>query len=372
MRYYDIEINGVTKWTSHPYGAMAPADPGALDIEFNFPIQAKASPTDDGGWLRVWGIGFEDINQNSLNYMGAEIKVWGGMTKPGLPLANPLERGLLIQGFVWQVFSNWIGKDMGLEFIIKAGESYNSTPNLSFYWQKGTDLYSAITKTLQQAFPLSSLFVAPNISSFISPEDQQGVWKNLKEFAQYIVGITKQIKNNPNQGGGAPGVPIPGVNGGAPSGSVQASTDNQYKGVNIYTEKGWLKVMDQDTPVGYQNIDFQDLIGQPTWINNNELGMSVQVKTVMRGDFDINDNFLLPATRFTTQAGAYSVGSLEDLGLYLSFTGYWEIQRITHIGQFRSPAPEAWVTIFEGIPALDGSESPAVWNAAASLPSGAP
>jgi hypothetical protein len=93
MRFYQIVINGQMMWSSLlPSGTV---DPGALNIEFDCPIAAEATPN-GSAWLRVWGIPLSMIAQ-STNYSGQTIQLFGGMSA-GLPLANPAQQGILAQG----------------------------------------------------------------------------------------------------------------------------------------------------------------------------------------------------------------------------------------------------------------------------------
>src|SRR5579859_3269670 len=91
LRYYDIQL-GSTEYSSL-FGGVS--DPGALNIELDFPLSTQARPMGEG-WLRVWGVGVGAINQ-AASLANQPILVRGGMSA-GLPLANPAEQGTLIQG----------------------------------------------------------------------------------------------------------------------------------------------------------------------------------------------------------------------------------------------------------------------------------
>ncbi len=116
MRSYDILITQpstgalVQRFTSRD--ASGRAIPGALNIEWDIPVAPFATPM-GAAWVRVWGVSLAQISQSSdLN--GMNIQVFGGMQK-GLPLANPMQYGLLVQGQIFQAFGNWIDTNQTLQ-----------------------------------------------------------------------------------------------------------------------------------------------------------------------------------------------------------------------------------------------------------------
>ena len=92
-------------------------------------------------------------------------------------------------------------------------------------------------------------------------------------------------------------------------------------------------------------INYQDLIGQPTWIGVD----TISVKLVMRGDLSVGDTVMLPQTIVTNTALAgASAGSTSGAPqTSLTFQGPVTIQKITHTGNFRQPDAAAWVTVLE-------------------------
>jgi hypothetical protein len=94
-RYYRIEIDGGPTYTSFNNGVTNPA---ALQVELDIPVAPFASPASTGAFVKIWGIPLDDIRQSKdLRFKG--IKVFGGFQK-GLPLANPAQAGLLVQGYI--------------------------------------------------------------------------------------------------------------------------------------------------------------------------------------------------------------------------------------------------------------------------------
>lgn len=338
MRFYDIQLSNGREWTSL-FGGIP--DPGALNIELDFPLSSQASPQGNA-WLRIWGISVEDIN-SAANLANVQIKVLGGMSA-GLPLANPAEQGVLVQGYIYQGIGNWQGTDMTLDFIIAAGPGpVTSTPNLTFNWKKGTELSQAIQTTLQTAYP--GIPVNVNISSgLVYSEDQPGYYKSIIQFAEYVRQISKDILNSSNQGGGAPGQG--GGSSSAPSGSSSGGTGSGYSGVQISFTRNQLNVYDDNTQgsgIGsMKSIDYQDLIGQPTWI----APQMISVKTVMRGDLDLQDSITLPPTRTYSTAAA----NTSLVNQFATFAGGFKIRGIRHIGNFRQPSADSWCTVIEATP----------------------
>ena len=306
MRYYDLRItNAATsqqaiRFTSHPNGVMNAPDPGALNIEFDLIAYQYAQAAPNGGdfgnsFIRIWGIPLSLISQaeNLSTPMGLptyNLKLLGGMGK-GLPLANPAQAGLLIQGSIWRAIGNWIGTDMTLDLFlaplspngsVSAGNanvpSLQAVNNFSFYWPAGQPLASAVNATLQTAFPGVSrqILISPNL---VLDHDQAGIMGTLGAFNDLVNRLSVAILGPQNP---------------------------QYLGVKIAERNGAIVVYDgtsatsaQDTAatagttapkIGTVNIAFTDLIGQPTWLGNSV----IQVTCVLRADVHIFDKVTLP------------------------------------------------------------------------------
>jgi hypothetical protein len=325
MRYYDIKITspagklwvpqgfqslGLTSsFTSYVGGKTLAA---ALNVEIDAPVTNFADPRNDqgGAYVRVWGIGLQDIAQAN-NLSGYNVVVQAGMQK-GLPLANPSQAGVIISGYIFQPFGNWIGLDQTLDLIVYAGVSPGPTPpNIIHKWTKGTQLSSAIQQTLATAYP----GITPNIN--ISPDlvldqDDVGFYNNLEEYAQYVRSASIAIK-----GKSYPGVSI----------TINQNTFNVFDGTSA------------KTPIP---IAFQDLIGQPTWIESP----NIQFKTVMRADLHVGDTVQLPTKAiFTT-----TQQSLSQFRQNSAFSGIVTIKSIHHYGNFRQADAASWASVYEAYP----------------------
>lgn len=323
MRYYDIVVSdpntGAIKkeWTSHPGGKL---DPAALDIVIDCTVQAYGTPSGTtDNYLQIWGISLQDLFESS-NYgpsgdgsVQYNIDIYGGM-KAGLPLANPAQSGLLVSGAIYQSFGNWQGTDQTLEFtFIACSASTLSPANLIMNWTAGTPLATAIANTLQTAFPK----VKQNISisdKLVLQHDEVGFYPTLEQFAQAVLSTTV---------------------------GVIGST---YPGVQITVQQGEFyvyDVRDQSNPV---QINFTDLIGQPTWLSYN----TMQFKTVMRADIQVGNYIKMPKG-FTGAPGqaaqiATPGGGLRSQSVFQNTFG---VIGIRHLGQFRSNDADCWVTVFD-------------------------
>ena len=313
MRYYQVEIADPTSgaiqrtFTSYPNGKT---DPGALDMEMDIPVFNFASP---GGssFVRLWGIGLNDIAQAS-NFNpagdgspGKRISVYGGMKK-GLPLANSAQSGLLAVGTIVQAFGNWIGTDMTLDLFFSSGDPSPGKPaNLAFSWPQGTTLATVIKQTLTQAFPGYTADV--NISSsLVLNNDEAGFYGTLTQFAQWVQDISIKINGEP--------------------------------GVDITLNDTTFRVYDPTTNPNPKPIAFNDLIGQVTWRGI----YTIQATCVMRYDIRVGDIITLPQGQTTTTAQSYAQYRQKS-----AFSGNFQVSGVRHVGRFRNPSGEAWVTVID-------------------------
>jgi hypothetical protein len=297
------------------------ADAGALQIEFDFNvIQYATAGGDSGSYLKIWGIALSEISKAS-DYNGMAIRVEGGMQK-GLPLATPAQSGLLINGYVDQCFGNWIGTEMTLDFIIRAGTGIVTAPkNIVLNWPKGQPMSTAVTNALAAAFPTkwkSNVAISPNL---VLGQNEFGYFETVTQFAQYLNKTSKAIINKATYRG----VQIHAVdNVFYVKDDTQGAADSTAGDVTIVT----------GTPPKAFNA--YDLIGQPTWDGPAQY----QVTCVLRGDLDIGTTIKLPPTLVTTAAGAQS--QFRDK---LTFSNLFDVVGIRHLGSFRQPSATSWITV---------------------------
>ena len=312
MRWYKITCAGDT-WD-------ATGDPNALNVEMDIPISPETIPK-GGAFVRVWGIALQTL-LGARKYNNQPIQVYGGMQK-GLPLANPAEQGLLVQGTVFPALGNWVNTDMTLDFYIKGpfgAPTVHKAANVIHSWPAGQPLSTAVKQTLQTAFPGYTPVV--NISpQLVRNFTDTGFYQSIGQWSSYLFRISKSIIKDAN-----------------------------YQGVHVTAIGNKILVDDGTSPGGSGQVNFQDLIGQPIWTGVK----TVQFKTVMRGDINIGDTVTLPPALATLTAAANPAINPSATNL---ISGQVKIQQMRHTGNFRQPDWPSWATTFDGI--MLGASTPA-------------
>ncbi len=312
MRYYTIQINNDDGSSFATYTSFVggQTDPGALQVELDIPVTTLANPQGAAS-IKIWGVSLQVVGQ-ATNFNGKQLQLFAGMQK-GLPLANPQQSGLILQGTIYQAFGNWIGVNQWVELIVVTnGAELGQQLNISFTWPKGAQLGPAIQNTLQTALPGYTIDV--NVSSkLVAAEDDHGFYRSPLQFAQYVKDVS---------------IPILG---------------GSYSGVEMLIQEKAVKVFDGTSPTSPQQIAFTDLIGQPTWIYPS----TIQVTTVMRADLQPTAYIKLPQTQIAIAPSDPLVG-LKDSSV---FQGAFLITQMRHVGNFRQPDATSWVTTMNCSPA---------------------
>ena len=323
MRYYDIQLlrpgtsTIVKRWQSFPNGVFNPA---AQNVIMDFMLTVEDNPL-GGSSLKIEGVSLDDLKQ-STQYgaqlvgtkftPGFDIRVSGGMGK-GLPLANPAQQGVILAGTVYQSYGNWEGVNQSLDMVIYPAQAFIQPVNLTFNWLAGTPLSQALAATFSNAFPgyKQIIKISPNrVLSYTQP----GAYTSVATFAAMIRRLTE---------------------------GQLSSTD---QGVSIVVQSGAVYAFDNTTQSTPKQLNFYDLIGQPTWLSFKQ----IQIKTVMRGDIFVGDvvelpNQLsgLPGQVIQTNIPAGAPGLRQSS----VFTGKFVVNQIRQIGNFRSPNGADWCTI---------------------------
>ena len=311
MRYYEITITPkgsttpIRTWSSYPGGVY---DPGALDIEFDMPVTFYGAPS-GGQPITIHGIALADLTQ-SQQFAGMNMIVRAGM-KAGLPLVTPSQAGTIIAGDIFQSFGNWQGTDMTLDFVLNPAVYTNDVEgNFTLIWPKGERLSDALTHCLQVALP--NMQISMNISpNLVLSDDGHHYCGTLDQMAQYISDLTEmKFKNT----------------------------------VNISIQGGKLVIFDNTHTPNPIQLNFNDLIGQPTWIEPQVM----QIKTVMRADLQMGSRITMP-TGFQNAPGFVATNPASapsSLKYKSTFSGNFTIKDIRHIGSYRSSDASNWCTIF--------------------------
>lgn len=344
MRWYEITITDPAQpsvapqvYTSWVNGQN---DPGALNVNFDFNVAPYSTPL-GAHTVEIWGIPLKSISwATNLTYKNVSIKAG---FKPGLPLATVASRyqsGPIINGFILQSFGNWIGNNMTLNLIIASGPapvlaaspttagqaastaSASAQPplgspetpvNFTLDMPQGMTMATALENSLSAALPSFTRKI--NIRDIIAPRGLYETARSISELAQKVKQISKEI------------------------------IGGDYTGVEIGQIGGnrTIRVYDGSNPGQVKQIDFKDLIGQPTWIEP----FKIQFKCPMRADLDIGDIIEMPKNE---TAGFYGVMPNNALSIanyrnQSAQLGTYYIDTLRHVGNFRQPDANSWATI---------------------------
>jgi len=311
MRYYNITLTptgssvAAKQWSSYPRGVY---DSGALNIEFDMPVLPYGTPS-GGQTLTIEGISLQDVSQ-ATQFAGMYLIMKAGM-KAGFPLANPAQAGTIIAGKVFQAFGNWEGTEMTLDLVLLPSiYTPQNQGNLTLIWPKGERLADALTHCLQVAYP--NLPISMNISAdLVQNHDEFHAATTLDDLAAYVGDYTEHNFNGR---------------------------------VEITIQAGKIIVLDKTYSPAPVQLNFNDFVGQPTWIDVNTL----QVKTVMRADLQIGSIITMPkglqnAPGFVSTSAASLPSSLKYKS---TFQNNFVVSELRQIGNFRSSDAASWVTVF--------------------------
>jgi hypothetical protein len=360
MRYYKIDI---TKADGTPFlfkslgvlltsllrtGPQNPisgiANPGALNVEFEIPFGNLTDPSSNSSWLRIWGLGLQDIG-NAADLNGLSISVSAGMSR-GLPLANPAQAGLIMQGTIFQAYGNWINTDQTIDINFfpaaapvqpassSSASNLASDPNLtsalsgaptraagvSFSWKASQPLSSAISNALSIAMPgyAQDLEISEKL---VQNFDATGVYQSLGQFADHINKLSRSI------------------------------IGGSYRGVTMAVNGSTVRVFDGSVsaPAGsVKQIAFQDMIGQPTWQDD----ATISLKLVLRADIKMGDVISIPPTQWTTSSGsaAFAQQQYKSPDNSSSFSGNYRVINGQHHANFRQGDAASWNTTLQIFP----------------------
>ena len=340
MRFYDIQIFNPPDASGNPgtlyrqFSSLKNGvyNPGGLMVEFDLLRFGESTPKGQSS-ITVWGISPQEMQQARQDMFGMTIKMWVGMSK-GLPLANPLQSGLVLEGTVWQVLGNWQGTELRMDLIVTAGavSSVNPAPlapiNLTVPWNKGIKLSVALTQCFQNlggGYRFSISISDRLINNF----DSDMFCGSLGELATKLKSLSKRIIKDSNYSG----VEITMVSG---------------KEIRVF-DNDFASHQDQDSKKSatYRSknpiqIEFKDLIGQPTWV---QFG-TVSIPCVMRSDIQVGDYIRMPQKlRPMIQASSYSQFRDDS-----AFTGDFLVSSVRLLGNSRQPDANSWVTVLEAHP----------------------
>jgi hypothetical protein len=197
-------------------------------------------------------------------------------------------------------------------------------------------MIQSIVQCLQTAFPGYSIQGAIDPALAWPKANPTSFHSTLRTFARYIREVSQHI-----------------IGGYAPN-------RQDYPGVQIVLANGVITISDQTMRLAQKVIAFDDLIGQPSWTNVNQ----IQTTCVMRAGISVNDVVLLQASPLTTvydKAGGTNTsfvtqpqlgGTYTQFKSSNQFTGSaWQVVSVRSVGNFRDPNPLSWVTAYDLITA---------------------
>jgi hypothetical protein len=301
-------------------------DPGALDIEFDINLPVGNSGGTSSAWIKIRGIPFSMIAQSS-QFNKCKLEMWAGYTN-GLPLANLQvpHQGLILSGMIWPALGNWILNDLSLEFFVTPGDpggvgGPTNPKNIVHNIPANQPFSTGLKNALQTAFPNSTVNV--NISDKLKlAYNDYGFYQSIEQYADYIKTLSHDLLGTPQTTG--------------------------YGGVRIYSQGNIITAKDNTKSGNAIALQFEDFVGQPTWIGANK----ISVKTLLRGDISPPSGetvqITLPANTLATVASPdqAKIGQNNNV---LAFQGTWTVTGVRHIGKFRSPSMDSWVTVIEAV-----------------------
>ncbi|MEN9755822.1 MAG: hypothetical protein RL755_9 [Pseudomonadota bacterium] len=277
----------------------------ALNVEIDIPLATFNDPEGMAN-VKIYGISIEDIMQ-AADLNGGLIEISGGMSK-GLPLANPDQAGVLLVGTVYQAFGNWIGDQMTLDLIVQITD--NTVNNFVVNWKAGSELKTMVQNVLTQNYPGYQLKFNVRQAMTLTA-DETGAYQSIYQFAYFVKRISQHIIK-----------------------------DYAYPGVDISVLGKTFLINDGTTKDKPKQIQFIDLIGQPTWLNYG----TIQFKCPMRADLHFGDFVSLPEGAVKLSGKSFS-----QLKKGVTFQGTFQIQRVRHVGNFRQADAGSWCTVIDAL-----------------------
>lgn len=338
MRYYRIEITdkdgnyikdvrgqniGPFESSTSPLSYTSPtptkqpkSNGGALHISFDFPVIA-CDLNVTGGALTLYGLPATMLNQ-SVNLYLANIRVFAGFQN-GLPLATSqaqrIPPRMIVSGQIWNAYGNWQGVEQTLNLVVNASEQYDDDGNpleLTYKGTKGEKLSDVIVRMMKGKFKKKAIRVDINPDIVLSESETGITYSSISDFAF-------ALKEN-----------------------------SKSQDVDIAVTPDTIVVYDRQAHGNSVTIAGWDLIGQPTWIDFN----TVSFKIPMRGDISIADRVTLPRSLTSGPAGVLALSNNSRNKAFMNnsfFTGDFQVKSVRHVGDFRNPSGDAWVTIVEAI-----------------------
>lgn len=313
MRFYSIEItdptNGVVKLRYSTQNADGSNNTAALRVNFDIPFSNASSPA-GLAFVRIYGVPFTELSQAN-NLINNQIIMYGGMSK-GLPLANPMQQGIILKGKIWQAFGNWQGTQVTLDIVVSTSDTdLQNAINFNIYWKKGQQLTDAVKESLRTAYKDREININGSFDPrLIATSDQIGAYTNLTQLGTAVYEASKSI-----------------------------ITDQNYNGAHITRTNNGFVIYDNSTAYKPKELLFTDFIGNATYTDYQQINF----KVVLRGDLVVGDVIKMPARSNI----ANSRNSFTQFRDHISFQNNFRISQIRHLGDSRTNSAESWCSVID-------------------------
>ncbi|HEO9044236.1 TPA: hypothetical protein QIF36_002403 [Enterobacter kobei] len=319
----DAKGNQIGPWHSHRQERPLA---GALDIEFDIQTLGAGTIAAQSSTLVIRGLPMSVMKQ-SVNLSECICTLNAGFGSIGLPLgrAQSVHYGMILEGQIYTPYANWQGVNQSLNLgIINYAPVLNVTGALRMDGKRGENIGTMILRNMKAAYP-GKRVVMSIADNLILPEDTPSAeYLNMGGYSLDIGSLSRGIMNDP-----------------------------EYVGIQIYMQKDFIVVSDLLYPLSgiIHNVALEELIGQPTWEGFN----SISVKVPLRSDINVGEGLRIASytdckiytpyggigTLLTTNGGVAIVARMQDT----TFSGTFIVSGIRHVGAFRNPSADSWVSI---------------------------
>jgi len=252
-----------------------------------------------------------------------------------------------------------LGSDIGsalssIASTFGVGAGWGSTPaNLIHNWQPNELLSNSIRRTLTQAFPQSTIDISiASVLKNVGAQDS-GFYQSLEQF----MGFARQTSLSQMSGTkGAVGT-VSGLVGAMAKGSgdkgLQTLADalktaganstmpgsDKYQGIHAFVKCARIIVTDYTSVYKGPTLKFEELIGQPTWLQSNV----ITFRTPMRSDIYPPVTVILPpdTLEFVTPTDEIARGTVKSLNVNFANQPV-NLQQVTAVGDSRNPDGGSW------------------------------
>lgn len=292
MRFYRLVIDGQVVETTEN-------NPEALQIRFDISMVNRYMASFQT--IEIEGI-IPKYWDKSQNLTDKSIQLYAGMAA-GLPLAKPLQSGLIFSGSIQRAYK--VVQGTSAKLVIMARLASIADPLQGFVIEPGVNIAVAAAQAMQTAS--LNVTIDPGLS-VVAKRRMQVAPADVTTLAQSLEthGILLSI---------------------SPAGLRLSLLESGSDGLPTVP------------------IDYVDLIGQPTGTEQTY----VTFQTAMRADIVPSQRIKLP-----TQTAAMYInpaGTIADLSPYLSQTGVYRVLEVQHRGDYRNTiSAESWVSQFTCFP----------------------